>query len=177
MPLEIPQYNAPLTGGNFLDLCRNGFYNGMQIQRSDGFVIQTGDPDGEDGPLYGYTPSGASEPRKIPLEIQMMGADESIYGGTSEDEGIGKYPTALPFQSTGALGMARNEFEPDSASSQFFWLLFESDLTPAGKNMMDGRYTCFGYTIDGADFLKDVKQGDVISKASVRGGAQMSSVK
>ena len=36
--------------------------------------------------------------------------------------------------------MARSEFEPDSASSQFFWLLFESDLTPAGKNMLDGRY-------------------------------------
>jgi hypothetical protein len=35
--------------------------------------------------------------------------------------------------------MARSEFEADSASSQFFWLLFESDLTPAGKNLLDGR--------------------------------------
>ena len=31
------------------------------------------------------------------------------------------------------IGMARGEYEPDSASSQFFFLLFESDLTPAGK--------------------------------------------
>jgi cyclophilin family peptidyl-prolyl cis-trans isomerase len=43
------------------------------------------------------------------------------------------------FIAYGAMGMARDEFEPDSASSQFFWLLFESDLTPAGKNLLDGR--------------------------------------
>lgn len=64
--------------------------------------------------------------------------------------------------------MARSEFEPDSASSQFFWLLFESDLTPAGKNMLDGRYACFGYTLDGADLLKGVQEGDVIASAKVR---------
>lgn len=45
-------------------------------------------------------------------------------------------------------GMAREEYVADSASSQVFWLLFESDLTPAGKNLLDGRYTCFGYTIE-----------------------------
>jgi cyclophilin family peptidyl-prolyl cis-trans isomerase len=43
--------------------------------------------------------------------------------------------------------MARSEFEADSASTQFFWLLFESDLTPAGKNLLDGRYSCFGYVV------------------------------
>ena len=45
-------------------------------------------------------------------------------------------------------GMAREEYVADSASSQVFWLLFESDLTPAGKNLLDGRYACFGYTIE-----------------------------
>lgn len=30
--------------------------------------------------------------------------------------------------------MARSEFEADSASCQFFWLLFDSDLTPAGES-------------------------------------------
>lgn len=44
--------------------------------------------------------------------------------------------------------MAREEYNPDSASSQVFWLLFESDLTPAGKNLLDGRYACFGYTVE-----------------------------
>ncbi|CAN0412386.1 unnamed protein product, partial [Laminaria digitata] len=31
--------------------------------------------------------------------------------------------------------MARSEFVADSASCQFFWLLFDSDLTPAGVQM------------------------------------------
>ena len=34
---------APVTGGNFVDLVQKGFYNNMDIQRSDGFVVQTGD--------------------------------------------------------------------------------------------------------------------------------------
>lgn len=38
----------------------------------------------------------------------------------------------VPRQAYGALGMARSEFVADSASCQFFWLLFDSDLTPAG---------------------------------------------
>ena len=84
------------------------------------------------------------------------------------------FPAAavLPFQSYGALGMARSEFEADSASTQFFWLLFESDLTPAGKNMLDGRYASFGYTVDGAELLKDVKEGDIVVSAKVVKGLE-----
>ena len=51
---------------------------------------------------------------------------------TIAKSGRGAAQAVLPFQSYGALGMARSEFEADSASTQFFWLLFESDLTPAG---------------------------------------------
>lgn len=68
--------------------------------------------------------------------------------------------------------MARSEYEPDSASSQFFWLLFESDLTPAGKNLLDGRYSCFGYTVDGNDLLKGVKADDVIVSAKILKGGE-----
>merc|ERR1712070_1032885 len=70
----------------------------------------------------------------------------------------------------GAMGMAREEYDADSASSQWFWLLFDSDLTPAGKNLLDGRYTCFGYTTKGARLLSDVKEGDVIVSAKVVSG-------
>jgi peptidylprolyl isomerase len=80
--------------------------------------------------------------------------------------------TALPFQTSGALGMARSEYEPDSASSQFFWLLFESDLTPAGKNVIDGRYACFGYTVDGSELLRFLKVGDVVESAKVVKGIE-----
>jgi cyclophilin family peptidyl-prolyl cis-trans isomerase len=165
--MVVDGYNAPLTGGNFVDLINKGFYNNMKIQRSDGFVVQTGDPD---GPADGYIPLGAREPRKIPLEIMVKGDKEPMWGSTTEEDMRGYAATTLPFQSYGTLGMARTEFEDDSASSQFFWLLFDSDLTPAGKNLLDGAYACFGYTIEGADFLKDIKEGDIIVSATVTEG-------
>ena len=49
--MVIDGYNAPLTGGNFVDLIKKGFYNNKAITRSDGFVVQTGDnsPTDENG--------------------------------------------------------------------------------------------------------------------------------
>jgi len=35
------------SAGDFVDLVRRGFYTGMEIQRADGFVVQTGKPDGD----------------------------------------------------------------------------------------------------------------------------------
>jgi cyclophilin family peptidyl-prolyl cis-trans isomerase len=46
LTMIIDGYNAPITGGNFVDLVKKGFYKNMAIQRSDGFVVQTGKPDG-----------------------------------------------------------------------------------------------------------------------------------
>ena len=46
MRIVVDGYNAPVTAGNFVDLVDRKFYDSMQIQRADGFVVQTGDPDG-----------------------------------------------------------------------------------------------------------------------------------
>ncbi len=166
LEMVIDGYNAPITGGNFIDLIKKGYYNNKAITRSDGFVVQTGDND-PNGEVHGYIPSGETTERTIPLEVSLKEDSELLYGVSSEDDGRGYAASVLPFQSYGALGMARSEFEPNSASTQFFWLLFESDLTPAGKNLLDGRYACFGYTVDGAELLKDVKEGDIITSAKV----------
>lgn len=164
----VDGYTAPLTAGNFLDLVQKKFYDGMPVQRADGFVIQTGDPDGPEGPLVGFGQKSASDtPRTIPLELNFKGDKNPTYSGTSEDLGRGAAATTLPFQAFGALGMARDEYEPDSASSQFFFLLFDSDLTPAGKNLLDGRYANFGYTVKGEEFLKAIAEGDLIEKATL----------
>ena len=56
------------------------------IDRSDGFVVQMGDNDPA-GEVHGYKPAGASEERKIPLEISLKGDKELIYGITGEDSG------------------------------------------------------------------------------------------
>mmetsp|Transcript_11862 Transcript_11862/g.34016 ORF Transcript_11862/g.34016 Transcript_11862/m.34016 type:complete len:461 (+) Transcript_11862:42-1424(+) len=177
MTMVIDGYTSPVTGGNFVDLVNKGFYDNMPIQRSDGFVVQTGDPDGE---AVGYTGGKAGKAigegpkgeRLIPCEISIVGDKMPIYETTIEDEGRGGEATILPFSAYGAMGWARDEYDPNSGSSQFFWLLFDSDLTPAGKNVLDGRYPCFGYVVEGADFLQDVKEGDVIVSAKVTEGLQ-----
>lgn len=140
----IDGYSSPITAGNFIDLIQKGFYNDMTIQRSDGFVVQTGDPTGEPfgyvgkgSPTVGNGPNGE---RLIPLEIFLKGDKEPIYEIGVEETGRGGEATVLPFSSYGAMGWARDEYDVNSGSSQFFWLLFDSDLTPAGKNVLDGRY-------------------------------------
>merc|ERR1719276_639724 len=64
-------------------------------------------------------------------------------------EELGRYrdQPVLPFNAFGTLAMARREAEPNSASSQFFFLLRESELTPSGTNILDGRYSIFGYVV------------------------------
>uniref|UniRef100_A0A7S3VDJ1 peptidylprolyl isomerase n=1 Tax=Chaetoceros debilis TaxID=122233 RepID=A0A7S3VDJ1_9STRA len=175
MVMIIDGYTAPVTGGNFVELVDKGFYNNMKIQRSDGFVVQTGDPDGVAEGYTGGTPSksvgkGKHGERLIPSEIFCKGDKGPFYETTIEDEGRGGEATVLPFSSFGAMGWARDEYDANSGSSQFFWLLFDSDLTPAGKNVLDGRYPVFGYVVEGADFLRDVKEDDIIVSAKVTAG-------
>mmetsp|Transcript_12220 Transcript_12220/g.32927 ORF Transcript_12220/g.32927 Transcript_12220/m.32927 type:complete len:482 (+) Transcript_12220:100-1545(+) len=170
MVLVLDGYSAPVTAGNIADLVERGFYNNVDIIRSDGFVIQTGDPDGNEGPLQGFVDPATDKLRTIPLEVFARGDKAPLYGLTLEDDGRGAAQTVLPFSSYGTLAMAREEFTPDSASSQWFFFLFEPDLTPAGRNLLDGRYAVFGYTIEGEFFLKDLKEGDRIVSAKIVSG-------
>jgi len=60
MKIVVDGYNAPITAGSFIDLVQKKFYDGMEIQRADGFVVQTGKP--SDGEFY-IDPK-TSKPRK-----------------------------------------------------------------------------------------------------------------
>ena len=58
---ELYASKAPISTKNFIELANSGFYNGLIFHRVEpGFVIQTGDPDGD-----GTGGSG----KTIPLEI------------------------------------------------------------------------------------------------------------
>lgn len=41
-----------------------------------------------------------------------------------------------------------------------------------GKNLLDGRYSQFGYTVNNEDLLADVKEGDIIKSAKVLSGKE-----
>ncbi|CAH8334455.1 unnamed protein product [Eruca vesicaria subsp. sativa] len=165
--IVLDGYNAPVTAGNFVDLVERHFYDGMEIQRSDGFVVQTGDPE---GPAEGFIDPSTEKVRTVPLEIMVEGKKTPFYGSTLEELGLYKAQVMLPFNAFGTMAMAREEFENDSGSSQVFWLLKESELTPSNSNILDGRYAVFGYVTQNEDFLADLKVGDVIESIQVVSG-------
>ncbi|MEM1251004.1 MAG: peptidylprolyl isomerase [Cyanobacteria bacterium P01_H01_bin.21] len=165
----VDGYSAPVTAGNFVDLVGRGFYDGMTFDRAEeNYVLQTGDPE---GPEAGFIDPKTKQYRAIPLEILVEGDETPTYGATLEELGRFLEKPVLPFNSFGALGMARPESEPDGGSSQFFFFLFEPELTPAGLNLLDGRYAVFGYTIDGKEALDRMgRQGGKIISAKVIDG-------
>ena len=82
----VDGYTAPLTAGNFVELVNSGFYNGFKIQRSDGFVVQTGDAKVEGrSEKNGYVPPGKDQVRNVPLEVFVKGDKEPIYSATFDD--------------------------------------------------------------------------------------------
>ncbi|CAN8071407.1 unnamed protein product [Agarophyton chilense] len=168
MTIVLDGYSAPLSAGTFADLVNKGFYDQTPIIRSDGFIIQGGKPEKGEG----YVDEKSGTTRTVPLEVFAKGDKEPTYSITLEDDGRGAIGTVLPFTSYGTLALAREEFEPNTASSQFFWFLFEPDLTPAGRNLMDGSWAVFGYTTNGEKFLKGLQKGDRIVSAKVIDGIQ-----
>ncbi|MDB9446302.1 peptidylprolyl isomerase [Anabaena sp. CS-542/02] len=170
LTVVVDGYSAPVTAGNFVDLVQRGFYDGLEFTRSEeSYVLQTGDPPGKE---LGFIDPKTGKYRPIPLEILVEGEKEPTYGITLEEAGRYLDMPVLPFSSFGALAMARPEGEVNGGSSQFFFFLFEPELTPAGRNLLDGRYAVFGYLIDGKEILDKLKEGDKIESATVIQGIE-----
>ena len=68
----------------------------------------------------------------------------------------------LPFL-RGTLGMALDW--QDTAGSQFF-------ITQSPQPQLDGRYTVFGYVLDGMDVVDRLEEGDLINRVLVWDGVQ-----
>ncbi len=91
--VELDADQAPITVTNFVNLAKDGFYDGLTFHRIiEGFMMQGGDPRGN-----GTGGSG----QEIKGEFSDNGVDNSLS------------------HTRGAISMARSLF-PDSASSQFF---------------------------------------------------------
>jgi len=170
LEVVVDGYSAPVTAGNFVDLVKRGFYDGLEFLRAEDFyVLQVGDPPGKD---VGFIDPKTGEYRAIPLELLVEGDKKPTYGITLEEAGLYTEMPVLPFSSYGAVAMARPETEVNGASSQFFFFLFEAELTPAGRNLLDGRYSVFGYVTKGKEVLEKIKQGDKIESAKVIQGIE-----
>ena len=166
----VDGFSAPVTAGNFVDLVNKKFYDGLPFIRAEDFyVLQTGDPV---GPEEGYIDPRTKEYRAIPMEILVKGDKEPIYGYTLEEIGQFMDEPILPFNAYGSLALARPSDDNNGGSSQFFFFLFEAELTPAGRNLLDGRYAVFGYTLEGKEVLRQLSAGDKIISARVVEGLE-----
>lgn len=178
LTIVLDGYNAPVSAGNFTDLIQKKFYDGMKIQRSDGFVVQSGKPENAPKGVDGYIDPATGKERSVPLEIMpessFMKKKAPEYDFTFEENGMYREQPVLPFNAFGTLAMARREADNNSASSQFFFLLRESELTPSGTNILDGRYSIFGYVVDNQELLRDMKVDDeIVSMKIVRGAENL----
>ena len=125
MKVELDADVAPITVANFLNLAESGFYDGLTFHRIiSGFMMQGGDP----------------------LGTGMGGSDIDIKGEFSAN-GVENNLS----HTRGAISMARNGYDMDSASSQFFIVHDDSAVYS-----LDGQYACFGYVTEGLDIIDAV---------------------
>ncbi|HEY9825105.1 MAG TPA: peptidylprolyl isomerase [Stenomitos sp.] len=169
--IEVNGTDAPVTGGNFVDLVKRGFYDGTRFHRViPGFVAQGGDPYSKaDNPTEpvgtgGFVDPKTGKPREIPLEILPEGASQPVYSKTLKSADITQPPKLKHVR--GAVAMARSML-PDSASSQFYIALDD-----AGTANLDGDYAVFGTVKEGMDVVETIKQGDKLESAKITQGAE-----
>jgi len=170
MKAIVDGFNAPLTAGAFVDLSSKKFYENLPINRAEEFfVLQTGDPIGE---AIGYIDPETNEERHVPLEIRIPYEKETFYNQTFEDVGLYTETPTLPFATLGTLGWSHSNTAVDDGSSQFFFFLYEAELNPAGRNLIDGRNAAFGYVVDGFDVLEELTKDDTIISIDVLEGIE-----
>jgi len=168
MQAIVDGFNAPLTAGAFIDLSSRNFYKDLPINRAEEFfVLQTGDPIGED---IGYLDPETNEERHVPLEIRIPDEQDTFYNQTFEDLGLYTETPTLPFATLGTLGWSHSNTAVDDGSSQFFFFLYEAELNPAGRNLIDGRNAAFGYVIQGFEVLEELTKDDKIISIDVISG-------
>lgn len=118
--IELDGDNAPLTVENFVNLCNDGYYDGLTFHRHiSGFILQGGDPDGTG-----------------------LGGCESSVEGEFAANGI---KNTIKHKA-GVISMARNQFNYNSASSQFFICL-------GTVSELDGEYAAFGKVTEGMEII------------------------
>jgi len=110
---EIYLDRVPYTSSNFIDLCRQGFYDGLHFHRViDGFMVQFGCPNSKD-PWSKQAGKGGPSSKVFPNLVS--GQPERRTGGMIKDE-----HKSYDSNVVGTLAMA-NVGVANSGGSQFFF--------------------------------------------------------
>ena len=125
--IELNFEKAPISAANFLQYCRDDFYNNTVFHRViDGFMIQGG----------GFTAEMAEKESRDSIENE---ADN----GLSNDEGT--------------LAMARTSEPHSASSQFFINVGDNGFLNHSGKNAQGWGYAVFGKVADGMDVVNKIK--------------------
>ena len=124
---------APKHVAQIKKLVSEGQYDGVVFHRViEGFMAQTGDVE------YGNS-------SKDSFNLSRAGT-----GGSSLPDIEAEFSEAN--HGRGAVSMARSQ-NPNSANSQFF-ICFKD------ASFLDGKYTVWGYVIEGMEFIDNIKLGE-----------------
>lgn len=141
--IELYEKRAPITTTNFIQLAESGFYDGTLFHRViKHFVIQGGDPNTKNntGPQDWWDDGNGGSGKTIPLETcpELTHVD-------------------------GAVGMAREYGDPNSASSQFYICdgpqhqLDDNEENNRNRTGPDKRgYAVFGITVRGIEIVREI---------------------
>ncbi|MCB1668030.1 MAG: peptidyl-prolyl cis-trans isomerase [Pseudomonadales bacterium] len=126
--VELDFEKAPVSAANFLQYCRDGFYNNTIFHRViDGFMVQGG----------GFTANMEQKNTKEPI---INEADN----GLSND--------------TGTLAMARTNDPHSASSQFFINVSNNGFLNHSGKTPQGWGYAVFGKVAEGMDVVEKIKQ-------------------
>jgi peptidylprolyl isomerase len=188
-------YTAPITAGNFVDLCLRGFYTGLPVWEGMKRVGSYQNPSSVPVNIIGTYNEGFYDPltgklRRIPLEIiRLEGKPKLSYSsrgfefGESSNFDDANFSQAaltskplLSFETLGMIAFNHPANDPNGGSSEFFGLQLTNG-TGINRDSLDGQYAPFGYVIEGMDIFYSLESGDEIASTVVDDFGQLNLVK
>jgi cyclophilin family peptidyl-prolyl cis-trans isomerase len=141
--METYPNEAPKSVAHILTLVRRNFYNGLRVHRFvSGFVVQFGDPQTRD----------------------MTKRDAWGTRGSGREIGVSEITPKRPHK-LGAVALAHRG-DPREGDSQIYIALAGME-SPQIQNI-NGDYTVFAQVISGMDVVRQLREPDLIRRATVR---------
>jgi len=154
LEITVDGYNAPITGGNFVDNVKRGVYNNSPMRRSETAI------------LGGSSDTSAES---IPLEIKASDAFDPLYRAPLDVQSGEAIPT-IPLSINGSVAMAKST-DGQSDKEQFFVYLFDKRSAGlGGLSFEEGEFSVFGYVTKGEEYLGSIGTDAVITSAKVTSG-------
>jgi len=168
-------FSAPITAGNFVDLCQRGFYNELPLIENN-IMTDKGTLNVTVGGTYrnGFIDPITGQLRRVPLEIlryNIATQKQTPRYGSANSRVVTKDPIVQSFRISGAVGMYHPDGDRNGGSSQFFFLPPELHRSKT-VDQLNENYSIFGYIVAGKDFISELKPGDQIKSAVVTEGLE-----